>query len=72
MNEKIEGLARRSGDTDENGSRANTTSCFTDCFTEQELKEFAELIIHERTGVHIDDYGVDIIGKVLKKHFGVE
>lgn len=34
--------------------------------------KFAELIIQECIDVHIDDYGVDIIGKVLKKHFGVE
>jgi hypothetical protein len=33
---------------------------------------FAELIVAECIAVHEDDYGVDIIGDVLKKHFGVE
>jgi hypothetical protein len=35
-------------------------------------KKFAELIVRECIAVHEDDYGVDIIGDVLKKHFGVE
>ena len=35
-------------------------------------KQFAELIVQECIDVHKDDYGVDIIGNVLKKHFGVE
>jgi hypothetical protein len=34
--------------------------------------KFAELIIRECIAVHEDSYGVDIIGDVLKKHFGVE
>jgi len=34
--------------------------------------KFAELIVRECIAVHEDDYGVDIIGDVLKKHFGVE
>jgi len=34
--------------------------------------KFAELIVQECIDVHKDDYGVDIIGNVLKKHFGVE
>jgi hypothetical protein len=34
--------------------------------------KFAELIVKECIDVHKDDYGVDIIGDVLKKHFGVE
>ena len=38
----------------------------------EEVKEFAELIVRECIAVHKDDYGVDIIGDVLKKHFGVE
>ena len=41
MNERIRELARQSGATDENGSRATTVYCFTD----QELKGFAELIV---------------------------
>jgi hypothetical protein len=35
-------------------------------------KKFAELIVRECIAVHEDDYGVDIIGDVLKKHFGVK
>ena len=35
-------------------------------------RRFAELIVRECIAVHEDDYGVDIIGDVLKKHFGVE
>jgi hypothetical protein len=40
--------------------------------SEQTLEKFAELIVRECIAVHEDDYGVDIIGDVLKKHFGVE
>ena len=35
-------------------------------------KKFAELIVQECIDVHEDHYGVDIIGDVLKKHFGVD
>ena len=35
-------------------------------------EKFAELIIAECIAAHEDDYGADIIGDVLKKHFGVE
>jgi hypothetical protein len=35
-------------------------------------QKFAELIVRECIDVHVDDYGVDIIGDVLKEHFGVE
>jgi hypothetical protein len=35
-------------------------------------KKFAGLIVRECISVHEDDYGVNIIGDVLKKHFGVE
>jgi hypothetical protein len=35
-------------------------------------QKFAELIVKECIAVHEDDYGVDIIGDLLKKHFGVE
>lgn len=34
--------------------------------------KFAELIIQECINVHEADYGIDIIGDLLKKHFGVE
>lgn len=36
-----------------------------------DLSKFAELIIQECIDVHEDSYGIDIIGKVLKKHFGL-
>jgi hypothetical protein len=36
------------------------------------MEKFAELIIAECIAAHEDDYGADIIGDVLKKHFGVE
>jgi hypothetical protein len=36
------------------------------------MEKFAELIIRECIAVHEDDYGVDIIGDVLKKHFGIQ
>ena len=35
-------------------------------------EKFAQLIIAECIAAHEDDYGADIIGDVLKKHFGVE
>ena len=38
----------------------------------RDLKEFPELIVRECIAVHEDDYGVDIIGDILKKHFGVK
>ena len=44
----------------------------TAVITRRDLKEFAELIVRECIAVHEDDYGVDIIGDVLKKHFGVK
>ena len=43
MNERIQALARQSGATAEDGSRATRVFCFTD----QELKGFAELIVRE-------------------------
>jgi hypothetical protein len=73
MNERIFELARQSGATDENGSRATTVYCFT----EQELKGFAELIVRECAD-YLDNFNKAIIGDVgiagfsLKKHFGVE
>ena len=38
----------------------------------QTFQEGVELAVRECIAVHIDDYGVDIIGDALKKHFGVE
>jgi len=37
-----------------------------------DAERFAELIIAECIAAHEDDYGADIIGDVLKKHFGIE
>ena len=37
-----------------------------------DYEKFAELLIRECIAVHLDNYGVDIIGDVLKKHFGVK
>jgi hypothetical protein len=37
-----------------------------------DAKRFAELIVKECIAAHEDYYGGDIIGDVLKKHFGVE
>lgn len=36
------------------------------------MEKFAELIIQECIAVHVDDYGYDLIGYVIKKHFGVK
>lgn len=58
MNERIKELAKKAG-----------WSGF-DILDERNQK-FAEYLILECIAVHKDDYGVDIIGKVLKKHFGV-
>lgn len=35
-------------------------------------QKFAELIIQECIDVHVDNYGIDIIGDVLKEHFGIK
>jgi len=37
-----------------------------------DLEKFAELIVKECIAAHVDDYGGDIIGDVLKNHFGIE
>lgn len=71
MNEKIEGLARRSGATDENGSRATTTFCFT----KQELNGFTELIIQECIyAIPLDMDSTEYLKVVrsIKNHFGVQ
>ena len=85
MNERIFELARQSGATDENGSRATTVYCFTD----QELKGFAELIVREcidkittydlvpgHSAKWEDIYDIHArllqdLGEELKEHFGV-
>jgi len=70
MNERIFELARQSGATDENGSRATTVYCFT----EQELKGFAELIVREcaNRATWAQDTGEADVGGEVLKHFGVE
>ena len=70
MNERIFELARQSGATDENGSRATTVYCFTD----QELKGFAELIVAEcyLWAKENGGLGCEEDFEALKEHFGVE
>ena len=64
MNERIKQLA-------EQASVIRKTLHGVDRITFDKEK-FAELIIAECIAAHEDDYGADIIGDVLKKHFGVE
>ena len=76
MNERIKQLARQSGATDENGSRA--TGVF--CFTEQELNGFTELIVRECIGVargmrnppNLNYKPSDRFVDELRLHFGVK
>ncbi len=35
-------------------------------------QKLVELVVLECISVHEDDYGGDIIGRVLKEHFGIE
>jgi hypothetical protein len=41
-------------------------------FSEAALEKFVELIVQECIVVHLNDYQLDIIGSVLKEHFGIE
>ena len=81
MNERIFELARQSGATDESGSLA--TGVF--CFTEQELKGFAELIVAECMTTILkeskwywdkDEFessnAIQNAARKVKEHFGVE
>ena len=68
MNERIKELARQSGATDENGSRATTVYCFT----EQELKGFAELIVRKCLSMLDKHYDASVASNDIKQHFGVE
>jgi hypothetical protein len=74
MNERIKQLARQSGATDENGSRA--TGVF--CFTEQELNGFAELLIQECCDMvnkhlqHRNNPNDCILVLDIKEKFGIE
>jgi hypothetical protein len=65
MNERIEEFAELSGAVRYDFDTLDGTNL-------EELNKFAKLIIAECIAVHEDDYGIDIIGDVLKKHFGVE
>jgi len=47
----------------------NTEQCMEE-YREVYNKKFAELIVRECIAAHEDYYGGDIIGDVLKKHFG--
>ena len=67
MNERIEKLAKQTGYI---WHASGDPQIYE--FTPEKLEKFAELIVKECIAVHEDDYGVDIIGDVLKKHFGVE
>ena len=67
MNERIEKLAKQTGYI---WHASGDPQIYE--FTPEKLEKFAELIVKECIAVHEDDYGVDIIGNVLKKHFGVE
>lgn len=68
MNERIKQLASQAGFV--SGIWAPDNVAAINCKTE--LEKFAELIVRECISVHEDNYGIDIIGDVLKKHFGVE
>ena len=70
MNERIKELAEQSGlEFDDDLTLVPEPIYYA---TQTDVYKFAELVIRECIAVHKDDYGVDIIGDVLKKHFGVE
>jgi hypothetical protein len=68
MNERIFELAKEADliqwDTLPSGART------PDHESVVKAKKFAELIVKECIAAHEDYYGGDIIGDVLKKHFG--
>ena len=66
MNERIKELAIEAGVISAEYNGFDPTGLTT------AQRKFAELIIAECIAAHEDDYGADIIGDVLKKHFGVE
>ena len=66
MNERIKQLAEVAG------FKTNWQHADVQAIKMARFEKFAELIVRECIAVHEDDYGVDIIGDVLKKHFGVE
>ena len=69
MNQKINEFAKQAGlHVDPDGEIGPAYMGSVDAG----YRKFAELIVRECIAVHEDDYGVDIIGDVLKEHFGVE
>ena len=71
MNERLTKLAQQANIEFTYDPTEVPVRAFVECW-EDELDTFAEMIVRECIAVHEDDYGVDIIGDVLKKHFGVE
>jgi hypothetical protein len=74
MNERIFELAKQAwkevlSETSIDGDTSNVYSPDEVVAFEQ---KFAELIVRECIAAHEDYYGGDIIGDVLKKHFGVK
>lgn len=71
MNERLTKLAQQANIEFTYDPTETPVRAFVECW-EDELEKFAESIVRECIAVHEDDYGVDIIGDVLKKHFGVQ
>ena len=71
MNEQLTKLAQQANIEFTYDPTEVPVRAFVECW-EDELEKFAEMIVRECIAVHLDDYGIDIIGDVLKKHFGVE
>jgi hypothetical protein len=74
MNERIKELAVQARNYALDEKRIyerihNTEQCMEE-YREVYNKKFAELIVRECIAAHEDYYGGDIIGDVLKKHFG--
>ena len=70
MNEKIKTLALSSGLVSEYKNRLECAYMEGSDLSD-DIQTFAELIIQECIDVHVDNYGIDIIGEALKLHFGV-
>ena len=72
MNEHILSLAERAA-YETRKKHNNPYWRIQDDFSEDATwrEKFAELIIQECIDVHVDNYGIDIIGEALKLHFGV-
>ena len=76
MNERIFDMARQSGATDENGGRAEHVFCFT----KDELKGVAELIVRQCMDLVKDCYAEPgrslyqsvCASTIIEEHFGVE